>query len=124
MTNNNNFSSPTIATKELENAQPAHEGESPVTVESNFASLPEISKVIIEDALEYNPEIFAEAEMEQEIESWMTNNDFYVSAEALTANEAEQEIEKYAQKMIIATEEEPTLKVEAWMTDENFWVNE
>ena len=70
---------------------------------------------------EYNAEKFVEAEIELEIENVMTNEEFIELAEASTANEAEQQIEKYAQKIVIAMETKPALEVENWMTDETFF---
>lgn len=135
------------------------------SIESNFTTLPEFSKV--EETLEYNPKRFVDAEMEiekenlmnseieaineaveaeselhieiltnqsqydaekfvkhemaSEIENIKTNEEFLESAESLTINGTEEEVAKYAHKVINATEKEHTLEVEDGLTNENLF---
>lgn len=87
-----------------------------MTDESNFTTLPEIFKV--EEPVEYNPEDFVNAEMEQEKENlFIGNNEALESESGLQIEALTSESEYNATKFVA---DEIRLENENWMNKKNF----
>ena len=98
-----------LMNSEIEAINEAVEAESEVHIE------------ILTNQSQYDAEKFVKHEMASEIENIKTNEEFLESAESLTINGTEEEVAKYAQKVINATEKEHTLEVEDGLTNENLF---
>ncbi|HEY3370406.1 MAG TPA: hypothetical protein VGK10_06120 [Prolixibacteraceae bacterium] len=70
---------------------------------------------------EYNASKYVDDDMNLETQNWKSNEDFIQAAETYTANGSDQEIAKYALKVIMVEEQEPALEVESWMTNDKFF---
>lgn len=108
--------------QEFVNAEMAEENESLTNDNSEaIGQALEADLALQEEALsnesEYNASKFVEDEMRLENEKWMSTQDFIDAAEVYTADGSEQEVAKYAQRIINASE----LKMEAWMTDQTLF---
>ena len=89
--------------------------------ENTDAAFNAINAEVTSQLYNANESFVAETEEPMEVESWMTEVNFYQDAEEFTANTTNIEIAKYAEKTIDAVELEEALTIENWMTEETFF---
>lgn len=116
----------------LESIEPSLKIESWMIEEANFISTVDFNTVETEESLAVedwmtaeeffnSPEVLKNAEPALKVESWMTETSFFTEAEQYTANTADAEIAKYAERIINAIEADETLAIEGWMISEEYF---
>lgn len=121
-----------ISKEAPESAEPSLEVESWMIEDAHFTSTVNFNAVESEESLHIeawmtadaffnSAEVLENAEPALKVESWMTEAGFFTEAEQYTANTADAEIAKYAERIVNAIEAEEPLAIESWMTTEEYF---